>query len=135
MSEDNPAMLLQGAWSLVSWTSHKPDGRVSHPFGENPTGRIMYQQSEMVACLIPTVPPEVTKDEPPKTPVSLSYFGTFTVQESDQTVTHRVTGSTVREWIGMDLVRRYEFSEAKLTLTANQPSGSVHQLVWQRLDQ
>jgi hypothetical protein len=62
----------------------------------------------------------------------VSYFGSFTVQESDGTVTHHVEGATFSNWIGTDLVRNFIFQGNTLTLSLVAPNGSAHQLIWER---
>ena len=62
----------------------------------------------------------------------VSYFGSFTVQETDGTVTHHVEGATFPNWIGTDLVRDFRFSDGTLTLGLVRPDGTVHELVWDR---
>ncbi len=132
-----------GAWSLVSWIATSTDGTRKHPYGENPVGRIMYQpQGKMVACLMHRErTPFASENRHVATPAEreaayseyVSYFGSFTIQESEETVTHHVEGATFPNWIGTDLVRSYRFAENTLTLSLVRPNGDVHELLWQRL--
>jgi len=132
-----------GAWTLLDWTATATDGSVTHPYGEQPAGRIMYQpEGTMSAHLMRRDRTRfASEDRHRSTPEEreaayreyMAYYGTFTVQESRGTVTHRVEGSTFSNWIGTDLVRSYEFAEDRLTLSLTRPDGTLHQLFWQRI--
>jgi hypothetical protein len=133
---------LIGAWSLVSWKAIAPDGTISHPYGEHPKGQIIYQsEGRMTACLMRRQRARfASNNRLDATPVEreaayrdyLSYFGSFTVQETDGTVTHHVEGATFPNWSGTDLVRKYCFADGTLTLSLVRADGTVHELLWQR---
>src|SRR4051794_39388123 len=91
-----------GAWSLVSWKSISPDGAISHPYGEQAVGQIAYQpEGRMSACLMRRQRmPFASANRFEATAAEreaayrdyLSYFGSFSVQEAEGTVTHHVEG-------------------------------------------
>ena len=123
MAADESAIVKQliGAWSLVSWRAVSPDGSISHPYGERPIGQIIYQsEGRMSACLMRRQRARFASENRfDATPAEreaayrdfLSYFGSFTVQETDGTVTHHVEGATFPNWSGTELVRTFRFEE------------------------
>jgi len=132
-----------GAWALLDWTATATDGSVFRPYGEQPAGRIMYQaEGTMAAHLMRRDRTRFTSQDRQRATQEereaahrefMSYYGTFTVQESQGTVTHHVDGSTFANWIGTDLVRSYQFADDSLTLSLIRPDGTLHQLFWQRI--
>jgi len=139
-NKPNAADQFIGSWSLVSWSVTAPDGAVTYPYGEDAIGRIMYQpEGKMVACLMHRQrTPFASGNRHEATSAEciaayreyVSYFGSFTVQESADTVTHHVEGATFSNWIGTDLVRNFVFDGNTLTLSLVAPNGSTHQLIW-----
>ena len=58
-----------------------------------------------------------------------SYYGTYTLDESAQTVTHHVEGSSSPNMVGTDQVRAFVF-EGNDQITLSPPGGA--KLVWLR---
>src|SRR5215213_9890549 len=100
---DNQSGVMQqliGAWSLVSWRAVAPDGTISHPYGEQPIGQIIYQpEGRMTACLMRRQRARFASENRFEATQAereaayrdfLAYFGSFTVQESAGTITHHV---------------------------------------------
>jgi len=131
----NDAKRLIGTWRLVSIT----DGAVPREYrGDKPTGLIYYDdKGHMAVQIMPSrermqyrgsVPtPEQARD-------SLlgytAYFGTYTVDEKNRTVTHHRTGNIYPAGLG-DFVRRYEFlSDDRILLM---PVESKAGLTWERI--
>src|SRR5690349_23916816 len=115
VNESEVVRQLIGAWSLVSWRAISPDGTISHPYGQQPGGQLIYQSDgRMAACLMRRQRARFASDNRLDATSAereaayrdyLSYFGSFTVQETDRTVTHHVEGATFPNWSGTDLVR------------------------------
>ena len=59
----------------------------------------------------------------------IAYFGTYTIDEHAQTVTHHRTGS-VQPGDTADLVRRFTIDGDKLTLN---PPGTTYEVKWERI--
>jgi hypothetical protein len=88
---------LLGAWSLVSWQSVADDGSVLYPLGENAVGQLMYDAAGRVSAQL--VRPhqkrfdseDWRKARPEEMvaawPGYFGYFGTFTVDTGNETVT------------------------------------------------
>jgi hypothetical protein len=66
----------------------------------------------------------------------ISYFGTYSVNESDGTVTHHLEGCSFPNWIGVDLKRFFKFSGNRLTLstppTLIKGVSTIGDLIWER---
>ena len=64
-----------------------------------------------------------------------SYFGTYTIDEATQTVTHHVRGAWYSNWIGNDQLRQFKFNGSRLVLSEMFPLVSDGQsLDWVRFD-
>lgn len=64
----------------------------------------------------------------------VSYFGTFTVDKANNTVTHHIQASLVPSWVGIDLKRTFRFENNGLVLTrVSQDGAASDRLIWDRL--
>jgi hypothetical protein len=133
-----------GVWNLVS-CERRAGGQVTYPYGEKPVGRITYDKAGRMSALLmnPDRPrTSYTADSggiaraseaDVRSVVSgfVAYHGTFDVDESKEVVIHHVKAAMHPAWVGTDLVRSYEFSGNRMTLTAaSEASKTV--LVWER---
>ena len=133
---------LLGAWRLVTWQETAPDGRVSYPMGANVTGQLMYDRTgRMSAQLAATGRArfasenfrEATREEMARAwPAYFGYFGTFSVDAAEGTVTHHVESGWFPNLAGTAQVRRYRFEHGRLVLDADTPWGLVR-IVWERV--
>jgi len=136
-----------GAWRLESYEVTGADGEVTHPFGEKPEGMIVYDgQGHMsVHIMRQGVPPFAVDDRWMGTDGEVraafegytAYYGRYSVEADKGEVTHHVAGSVFPNYIGRKLVRRYEFSGDKLTLSTPPMSfggkEGLARLVWVRM--
>ena len=105
---------LIGAWRLVWDEDIDASGKMVRL---NETGIIMYTNDGHMAVQIRLLGPQSTQD-----PVRYAkdgyegYYGTFTVNAKDHSVTHHVENALVESLIGKDLTRVYEFSGKQLIL-------------------
>jgi hypothetical protein len=136
-----------GTWKLVSFEFRDSNDNVTYPFGKDAIGVITYDQVGYMSVQLMIVDrPRFLSDDPQRgTPDEIkaafegfiSYFGTFTVSESDRTVTHHLDGSSFPNWVGGDQKRFYKFSGNRLTLSTppipvNGVSMTGH-LIWERM--
>lgn len=131
-----------GSWSLISWTARSADGELTHPFGEDAVGRIMYDGSgQMAALLMRRERTAFASDRPQETTLEeceaafreyFSYYGSFTVQAAAGRVTHHVVASLHPNWVGQDQERDFHFSDKTLTLSFVNTDGIKHELVWEK---
>ena len=135
-----------GAWKLVSTEFRDADGNPHHPYGQNPSGILMYDANGYMSSQIMRI------DRPRLSANSVlratgaeiratvegydAYFGTYDVDPAKGTITHHVEGSLLPHWHGTDQTRFYEFSDDRLTLrTPPQRFGAVLSgtFVWERV--
>ena len=95
---------LGGTWHLVGWEI-ETEGRVTHPFGESPTGMICYTDDGfMSACIARADRPRWSTGNPRKAPDAeriaafesyFHYAGTWRIEEREGIphVVHTVTHS------------------------------------------
>ena len=56
---------------------------------------------------------------------TITYFGTYSVNEPDRTIAIHVEGSSFPNWNGTDQKRLFEITEDELKLTVCPPRGAV----------
>ena len=133
------AQKLIGAWELVCFDLTLSDGRIVHPLGSKPIGRIYYDENGfMSAHLMPGGDLPVNDDAQLDTAVSaLSYCGRFHVE--NERVLHDVDICSRAGWVGTTQIRDMEFDGPTLILKTQhsvygklEGKGALH---WQRLSQ
>ena len=137
---------LIGRWRLVSWSARGDDGSVSHPFGEDPEGSLVYTtEGWMSAMLAPARrPPFATEgflggDEAERAEAFstfIAYAGTFDIEGDD--VVHHVTMSLFPNWVGTDQRRTGELTGGELVLRTAPVDVAgrmlVNELRWSRVE-
>jgi Lipocalin-like domain len=120
---------LVGTWRYVDALL---DGKSTRPGGK---GMIYYAPSGELMCQVS--PGNVSKAGPKPTPDEalkaldghIAYFGTYSIDEHAQTVTHHRLGS-VQPGDTADLVRRYTINGDRLVLN---PPGTNYEVHWERI--
>jgi hypothetical protein len=126
---------LVGVWRLRSCLRTFKDGRTEHPFGVQPVGRIEYSKAGSVSALLmrpgrqSTIPPGTELDDDAVTGF-VAYFGTFSIEETTQSVIHHIEASLSPGWVGTDLKRHFRF-DAKRLILIRPASDSSDELVWE----
>jgi hypothetical protein len=122
----------------------RPDGRL---YGANPQGQVMYGADGHLSVIITRsdLPKFASNNRVAGTPEentaivqgSLAYFGTYSVSETDKTITTHVESSTFPNWNGVD--RKTSFSISGDELSTHVVSGPLTSvgtgtayLVWKR---
>jgi hypothetical protein len=136
---------LLGAWSLVSWSIHYPDGRTTQPFGSAPRGLIIYSPDGWMTAVLTRAPRSpFDSSDMRAVPIEerarafdeyLSYTGRWRIE--GDTVVHDVDLALNPQLMGTVQIRRPEWSDAGLTLHADElmmPSREIrrHVIRWQR---
>jgi len=136
---------LLGAWSLVDWSIHYPDGRATQPFGAAPRGMIIYSPDGWMSAVLMRAQRSpfgsldmrsVGLEERARAfDEYLSYTGRWHIQ--DATIVHEVDLALNPQLMGTVQIRRPALSEAELTLHAEEPmmpSGDIrrHVILWRR---
>jgi len=124
-SQSGPSLL--GTWRLVSYEARDSEGRVHYPLGENVSGLLVYDAGGNMSAHVMRNdrPLFAAKDPACGTDAELraafedygSYFGTYTIDQTRQTVTHQVRGAWYPNWIGHDQVRHFKFDSSRLLLS------------------
>ena len=123
------------------------DGEMLYPYGQEPQGRLMYDRQGHMAVQImrPGIVPFAVYDRWMGTPEEvrtafngyLAYYGIYTIDAAEKTITHHIRGSVFPNYIGDAVVRAYAFSGDRLTLsTPPMPFGGkkgTGRLVWLRV--
>ena len=133
---------LIGTWSLRSFEMRFPDGTVSHPYGEEVTGLLVYDDTgHMIASLASakrqTAASEDLEEVGVKTAYDdfMSYCGRYEV-EGDR-VRHDVMVSSLEAWTGTTQERRFEREGDRLSLITvpllvGGEAPTAH-LIWDRI--
>jgi Lipocalin-like domain len=117
------AARFHGAWRYAGTTI---DGQFRTDRGGEPVGIIIYDASgHMSVQVMPG------REQRPTAPISafLSYFGTYTIDERAQTVTHHREGD-LRTDAPIEVVRQYKFDGNRLILS---PVGTTQDIIWERI--
>jgi Lipocalin-like domain len=134
---------LVGTWTLVSIMLEK-DGKKVDFYGPNPQGQATYEANGRVSVIITRsdLPKFASNNREAGTPEenkavvqgSIAYFGTYSVSETDKTITSHIEGSTFPNWNGLDQKRSFNISGDELDVTnptSSTGTGSTTS-VWKR---
>ncbi len=139
-----------GVWKLVSGESKdEVTGEVRYPWGKNPVGRLVYDDSGRVFAQLmnpgrksvggvanrgaASAIANASAEEMREMLTGFnSYFGTFDVDESAGTLVHHLESALIPSWVGSDQRRKYEFSGKNQLIMLNTAGGAAYRLVWQR---
>jgi hypothetical protein len=65
-----------------------------------------------------------------------AYFGTYSIDQTNHTVTHHLEGALAAADVGKNLVREFQFSDDKLTIivrTNSSKEKQIRTLTWERV--
>ena len=129
-----------GSWRFVSYISEDENGKITHPFGEDAHGYIIYGEDGYMQVAL------MTSDRPifdtkrfrsgsAENKVAafdgyLSYAGPYTIDKD--TITHHVEVAWFPNMVGLDNVRKFEFEGNRLKLSVP-PVEIDHVVVTQHL--
>ncbi len=141
------AARLVGTWTLVTLEARQPDGSVDYPLGPHATGLLMYDPAGNMSLQLASADRLNFETGDPILGTAAEirsafegywgYFGRYSVDERDATITHHVLTSSLPNLAGTRQVRAYTLDGQRLTLTAPPlPRGGhliVAVTVWDRL--
>src|SRR5215467_4071304 len=114
---------IVGTWNFVVAEVVAPDGKKSWPFGETPTGILIFTAGGQFAQIhvASDVPKIASNNRLTGTPEeyaaimrhSISLFGTYTVDEEKKTVTFHIASSTFPNWEGESQTRTIDLLTAE----------------------
>lgn len=138
--------LFVGGWRLVSYEYRALDGKITHPMGEAPVGRLTYDASGRMSVQIMAqkrasfARERMAESAPAEKQTAfdsyLAYYGRYAVDEEARKVIHYVEASLFPNWSGTQQERRFEFaSGGRLILSAKFLLRGVEteaRLLWER---
>ena len=139
---------MVGTWRLISRVVRLEDGTaVQDPgLGKTPTGYLIYDSTGHVAAQLKRLDRPITIDcgtsghGPSENSQSVNgydaYFGTYTIDETSNTVTHHLEGALAAADVGKNLVRDFQVSGNKLTIivrTNSRKQKEIRTLTWERV--
>jgi len=139
---------LLGTWRLISRVARLEDGTaVQESLGTTPKGYLMYDSSGHMAVQLsrpdrPTaIDCSISGSAPSDNSPQLlngyeAYFGTYTIDETNHTVTHHVEGALASADVGRNFIRQFQVSGDKLTIVVrtSSPKGrQIRTLTWERV--
>ena len=135
---------IAGTWSLTAQYVEQ-DGKKTERFGPNPKGIAIYERNGRFAAILlsPDLPKFAsnnamtgTADEN-KAVVqrSTAYYGTWSANEKDHSISSHIDGSTYPNWDGLDQKRTVSISgdEMKFCVPGAQIGGGTACAVWKRV--
>lgn len=131
-----------GAWELVSYEQRLASGELLRPFGDAPSGLILYHVNGVMSAQISAGDRaravrndffSTSADEAAAAwRTYFGYWGTFSVDIAKRIVVHRVEGGSFANWIGTEQVRHFRFDgEDRLVLEAPTEAG-LFAVSWRR---
>jgi len=142
------AKTFAGTWRLSDAYAETEAGRRAFPLGDGAHGLIIYDEAGyMSAQLMSAGRRRLSKRDLDEVPLEefkeaylgyTAYYGTFSLNLEEGTVTHHVEGSLAAVWVGGDQLRYFAFEDDG-TLTLRTPpmraadgTKVVNTLVWRR---
>ena len=131
---------LIGTWRLISRVVTTEDGTVVRDpgLGAAPTGYLTYDSSGHVAVQIMKTDRSTVIDcststaAPSNNSQSVNgydaYFGTYTIDQANHTVTHHLEGALAAADVGKSLVRQFKASADKLAIIVHTSSPQGEQI-------
>lgn len=109
-----------GSWRLLACEGRWSDGRISHPYGDEPAGMLMYDGWGRFSGQImaqgrpPFAKGDLLKGSEEEVRAAfegyVAYYGSYAVNETEGLMVHQVEGSFFPNWIGEQQVRIFEFT-------------------------
>ena len=141
----SPREQIVGAWTLVSADSVRPDGSRVAVFGSNPKGIMIFSRDGHFALvqMRAELPRIVARSRDQGTPEenkaivegSIAYFGTYSINEVEKTMTLKLEGSTFANILGAGEQKRIitSLTQEELKFTnPRTPSGATLEVGWKR---
>jgi hypothetical protein len=140
---------LVGTWRLISRVVRLEDGTgvQDQGLGSAPKGYLIYDSGGHMAVQLmrPDRPLSIdcgtsgsaASDNSPQVLSGYeAYFGTYTIDEANHTVTHHLEGALNPADLGRNLVRQFQISDDKLTIvvrTSSPKEKQIRTLTWERV--
>ena len=133
---------LIGTWTVVSWEQKKADGTRLELYGAHPVGIAFFDaggryiitvmQSDRARYASNTLRQGTAEENKETADGTITYFGTYSLSETDRVMAIHVDGSSFPNWNGADLKRIVAITGDQLILTVPIPGGESVDVVWKR---
>jgi Lipocalin-like domain len=109
---------LVGTWRLMSFVLVNEQGAiVGHPYGVDPAGKLTYTRDGNICA-------HTGQSAAPKAARAANWYtGTFRIDATARAVVHRVQYSSIPDWEGTHLRRRYKFNGPRRLTLSTLPAG------------
>lgn len=139
--------ILPGTWKLISRIDCTRSGerRIEPSLGEDPVALLFYDRSGNFAAqfmkrdrssFIPEVAAGASNNSRAQGGYD-AYFGTYTIDETERTVTQRLVGALSKENVGLVVTRKMLVEADTLTITLETTSAQdeavIRTLIWTRI--
>jgi hypothetical protein len=131
---------LLGSWHLVSWNIEDAKS-VRYPLGPDAIGQLSYDAAgRMSAQLVRQRQSRFKQDDWQRATTEeksaawsgyFGYFGTYSIDEDAQVVTHHIEGSWFPNLVGSEQERHYRLEGRRLVLDADTAWGRVN-IIWEK---
>jgi hypothetical protein len=133
---------LVGTWNLLSWEQKKTDGTKVERYGSNPKGIAFFDadgryiitvmKSDRARYVSNTLWQGTPQEDKETADGTITYFGTYSTNEVDDSITIHIEGSSFPNWDESDQKRFVAITGDRLTLTVRPPGGDVVDVIWKR---
>lgn len=137
---------ITGTWKLVSVENIYPDGSKIYPYGNQPAGLLMFDETgnytlQIFKAVRMTVASGDKNKSTPEENAALvqgsnSHFGKYSVNEADHTITFNIANASFPNWNSSSQKRSYSLtgSQFKYLVTQTTQGGKsvVAEVTWER---
>lgn len=128
---------LVGTWNLVSYEDTPDKGHAEFPWGKQPSGILIYDDTGHMAVQLQRTPVDasIAKKDPSKLTNAdklkllgaySAYFGTYSVDWVRMTIVHHVTGNLFTIYIGTDQEKGFQLDGDRFTLKTSWDADGKH---------
>ena len=127
---------------LASWEQRKGDGTKVRRYGENPVGVAFFDaggryiisvmRADRANYASGALWQGTAEEDKATADGTMTYFGTYSVNEGDSSIAIHIDGSSFPNWNGADQKRIVAIAGDQLTLTVRPPTGEIVDVVWKR---
>lgn len=136
---------LVGTWSLVAADVQRPDGSISHDYGQAPRGSMMVDTTGRYTLMIfKSERPRFasgdratgTPEEYRETALGMSvHYGMLSADTKARTLTFAIEQASFANWNGTKQIRQYQLKGKVLRYAvAARPNGDIPISVWRKID-
>lgn len=136
-----------GVWKLISMEIRLTSGKKVYPMGKSVSGSLIYGSEHVSAHIMKNRRTRFKSqdqfngsDEEVRTALEgyVAYYGTYSYDENNSLVDHKVLGSVFPNDVNKNLIRKYKFSENQLILETLPQNARGEKIIgiftWERVE-